>query len=114
MRGRIAEIWSAKKASPSHGRIGRTELREILRSTITARASIHFAPESREQPLESIKTPVISPNILVFYAVDPTKRRKLASASTLTIIPGENVPSAKTTLPLPSRSFYNDRPLPSS
>jgi hypothetical protein len=52
-------------------------------------------------------------NIFVFYAVDPMKRWKLASASTLTIIRGENVPSAKTTSPLASRSFYNDRPLPS-
>lgn len=71
MSRRIAEIWSAKKASPSHGRIGRTELREILRSTITARASIHFAPESREQPLESIKTPVILHKHICFLCRRP-------------------------------------------
>jgi len=44
-------------------------------------------------------------NIFVFYAGDPMKRLKPASASTFTIIRGGNVLRAKTNLPLVNQSL---------
>ena len=47
-------------------------------------------------------------NIFVFYAGDPMKRLKPASASTVTTIRGGNVLRAKTNLPLVNQSLSYD------
>ena len=49
-------------------------------------------------------------NIFVFYAGDPTKRLKPASANTVTTIRGGNVLRAKTNLPLINQSLSYDGP----
>jgi hypothetical protein len=49
-------------------------------------------------------------NIFVFYAGDPMKRLKPASASTVTTIRGGNVLRAKTNLPLVNQSLSYDGP----
>jgi hypothetical protein len=60
--------------------------------------------------MEIEEKPITFHKHIVFYAGDPMKRLKPASASTVTTIRGENVLRAKTNLPLVNQSLSYDGP----